>query len=336
MATRKAAKKKSRRTVMYSSGGKKLYAGAGCRWQVQRYPAVLARARDGHQARQQRRSRGREKGRREKGCEENDPKDDEPDRLGKAVKGAVQRAIKRTREGRRLPGQASAQDGRSQTCEALAIRSTEPGSRCRLCDSGPTVGVSRLVAGVMAAAALLGRYRLYTARRRARGDAVADAAVDDRSGQAETRCRPTGGRASPQRGRASRPIGWHRSTPWIITSTPANRVTRASGNSTCSAFAGPHCESAEGAGLAQAPGRRQCRGHRYARGPRAFAVLRKSDLPALQKAAPPFGGLIDPVERFGGCSRRRGLSTRPRQGRRTLGTRLADCMRPDSARPISF
>ena len=28
-------------------------------------------------------------------------------------------------------------------------------------------------------------------------------------------------------------------------------------------------------------------------------VLRKSDLPALQKATPPFGGLIDPVERFG-------------------------------------
>ena len=28
-------------------------------------------------------------------------------------------------------------------------------------------------------------------------------------------------------------------------------------------------------------------------------VLRKSDLPALQKATPPFGGLIDPVEKFG-------------------------------------
>ena len=98
MATRKAAKKKSRRTVMYSSGGKKLYAvrDAGGKFKdIQQYSRAHAMdIKRGSSAE----AAAAKKAAAKKSAKKTTRKTTSRTALGKAVKGAVQRAVKRTRK----------------------------------------------------------------------------------------------------------------------------------------------------------------------------------------------------------------------------------------------
>ena len=98
MATGKAAKKKSRRTVMYSSGGKKLYAvrDAGGKFKdIQQYSRAHAmdikRGSSAESAAAAKKAAGK------KAAKKTTRKTTSRTALGKAVKG-VQRAVKRTRK----------------------------------------------------------------------------------------------------------------------------------------------------------------------------------------------------------------------------------------------
>jgi hypothetical protein len=94
MATRKAAKKKSRRTVMYSSGGKKLYAvrdASGQFKDIQQYSRA-------HAMDIKRGSSAESKAAAKKAAKKTTRKTTSRTALGKAVKGVVQRAVKRTRK----------------------------------------------------------------------------------------------------------------------------------------------------------------------------------------------------------------------------------------------
>ena len=63
-------------------------------------------------------------------------------------------------------------------------------------------------------------------------------------------------------------------------------------------------------------------------------VLRKSDLPALHKAAPPFGGFVTgpPQARSGGCLRRPARSSSPRPPMPIRGAARGRCSRRASGR----
>ena len=97
MATRKAAKKKSRRTVMYSSGGKKLYAvrDAGGKFKdIQQYSRAHAMdIKRGSSAEAAAAKMAAAKKAAKKTTRKTTSRT-----VGKAVKGAVQRAVKRTRK----------------------------------------------------------------------------------------------------------------------------------------------------------------------------------------------------------------------------------------------
>ena len=58
------------------------------------------------------------------------------------------------------------------------------------------------------------------------------------------------------------------------------------------AAAGRAAQGDGGAGLCRAPQRHRSRRHHQPRGAGGLPVLRKSELPALHKAAPPFGGFV--------------------------------------------
>ena len=98
MATRKAAKKKSKRTVMYSSGGKKLYAvrDAGGKFKdIQQYSRAHAMdIKRGSSAE----ATAAKKAAAKKATKKTTRKTTSRTALGKTVKGAVQRAVKRTRK----------------------------------------------------------------------------------------------------------------------------------------------------------------------------------------------------------------------------------------------
>ncbi len=99
MATRKAAKKKSRRTVMYSSGGKKLYAvrdASGKFKDIQQYSR--AHAMDIKRGSSAERAAAAKKAAGKKTAKKTTRKTTSRATLGKAVKGVLQRAAKRTRK----------------------------------------------------------------------------------------------------------------------------------------------------------------------------------------------------------------------------------------------